>query len=279
MTDPNNQASDGTATFLDHLDTLRWHLIRSLAVILVLAIVAFLNKTFVFDGIVLAPARNTFWTYEALCWLSEQLKLGDNLCIKEMGFKLSNIHMAGQFTQHLFVSFMMGIIIGFPYLIFELWRFIKPALTGSERKYGIFMLFFVFILFALGILFGYYMLSPMSIQFLGSYRVTEDIQNVITLRSFISTLASVVFAAAVIFEIPLVAYILSKLDLITPEILKAYRRHAIIVVLIISAILTPPDFTSQIILCIPFLLLYELSIKISRRIKRQKDRAFEELGD
>lgn len=275
----NNPETDETPTFLDHLDALRWHLVRSLAVILLLAIVAFLNKDFVFDGLVLAPARSNFWTYETLCWLSNQLMLGDNLCIKEMGFKLSNIHMAGQFTQHLFVSFMLGIIVGFPYLIYELWRFIKPALTTSERKYGVFMLFFVFMLFVLGVLFGYYMLSPMSIQFLGSYRVTEDIQNVITLRSFISTLASVIFAAAVIFEIPVIAYILSKLDLITPEILKTYRRHSIIVVLIISAILTPPDFTSQIILCIPFFLLYELSIKISRRIKRQKDRAFEKMGE
>lgn len=274
----NNPETYETPTFLDHLDALRWHLVRSLAVILLLAIVAFLNKDFVFDGLVLAPARSNFWTYETLCWLSNQLMLGNNLCIEEMGFKLSNIHMAGQFTQHLFVSFMLGIIVGFPYLIYELWRFIKPALTGSERKYGVFMLFFVFILFVLGVLFGYYMLSPMSIQFLGSYRVTEDIQNVITLRSFISTLASVVFATTVIFEIPVIAYILSKLDLITPEILKAYRRHSIIVVLIISAILTPPDFTSQIILCIPFFLLYELSIKISRRIKRQKERAFEEMG-
>lgn len=275
----NNPESNETTTFLDHLDALRWHLIRSFGVILVLAIVAFLNKDFVFDGLVLAPARTSFWTYQTLCWLSDQLMLGDNLCIQEMGFKLSNIHMAGQFTQHLFVSFMLGIIAGFPYLVYEIWRFIKPALIKQELKYGRWLLFSVFLLFMIGVLFGYYLLSPMSIQFLGSYRVTEEIQNVITLRSFISTLASVVFAAALIFEIPVIAYFLARLELITPEILKAYRRHALIVVLIISAILTPPDFTSQLFLCLPFILLYELSIKISRRVKRQQDRAYEALGN
>ncbi len=274
----DNPEKSEAVSFLDHLDALRWHLIRSLAAILVLAIIAFLNKDFVFDGLVLAPARNTFWTYQTLCWLSEQLALGNNLCIQEMGFKLSNIHMAGQFTQHLFVSFMLGIIAGFPYLSYEIWRFIRPALTKQERQYGRRLLFFTFLLFMLGVLFGYYLLSPMSIQFLGSYRVTQEIQNVITLRSFISTLTSVVFAAALIFEIPIIAYFLARMELITPEILKTYRRHALIVVLIISAILTPPDFTSQIFLCVPFVLLYELSIKISRRVKRQQDEAYEALG-
>jgi sec-independent protein translocase protein TatC len=173
---------------------------------------------------------------------------------------------------------MLGLITGFPYLIFELWRFLKPALTKRERRYGVLLLFSTFLLFVLGILFGYYLLSPMSIQFLGSYRVTEQIQNVITLRSFISTLASVVMAAAIIFQIPVIAYFLARMELITPEILRAYRRHAIVVVLIISAILTPPDFTSQLFLCIPFFLLYELSIKISKRVKRKQDEASEALG-
>ena len=264
LTDSDNQ------TFLEHLDALRWHLIRSLAVVFLFTILAFINKKFVFDGLVLAPARSDFWTYKTLCWLSDKLYLGDNLCIKEMGFKLSNIHMAGQFTQHIFVSFAMGIILGFPYIIYEAWRFIKPGLRKSEIKYGRKLLFFTFILFFLGVLFGYYLLSPMSIQFLGSYRVTEQIENVITLRSFISTLASVVFAAALIFEVPVIAYFLARLELITPDILRHYRKHAFVVVLLISAVLTPPDLTSQILLCIPFIILYELSIKISKRVLRKK---------
>ncbi len=251
---------------MDHLDALRWHLIRSIVVIFALTIIAFVNKDFVFDGLVLAPARTDFWTYQTLCLLSNKLYLGDNLCIKEMGFELSNIHMAGQFTQHIFVSVAMGIIVGFPYLMFELWRFIKPGLTKAERKYGRNLIFFSSLLFFLGVLFGYFMLSPMSIQFLGSYRVTQEITNVITLRSFIATLASVIFAAAIIFEIPVLIYFLSRMGLVTPDLMKAYRAHSIVGVLALSAILTPPDLTSQILLCVPFILIYEFSIRIAKWI-------------
>lgn len=260
---------DGEMTFLDHLETLRWHLIRSVFVIMGLAIVAFLNKTLVFDGIVLAPSSTDFWTYQSLCTLSDKLYLGDNLCIKNMGFELSNIHMAGQFTQHIFVSLAMGIIAGFPYLVFELWRFIKPALSKAETKYALSLIFFSSLLFFMGVAFGYYLLSPMSIRFLGTYQVSETITNVITIRSYISTLASVTFAAAFIFEIPVLVYFLSKMGLISPEDMRQYRKHAFVIVLAISAVLTPPDVTSQILLCIPFFLLYEVSIKICRMVTRR----------
>lgn len=264
----NNQGE--TQPFLDHLDALRWHLIRSFIAVFVLSVVAFINKNFVFDGLVLAPARTDFWTYESLCWLSNKLYLGDNLCIQEMGFRLSNIHMAGQFTQHIFISFALGVIVGFPYLLFEVWRFIRPGLTKAERKYGRNLILFSSLLFFLGVLFGYYMLSPMSIQFLGSYRVTQDIANVITLRSFISTLASVIFAAAIIFEIPVLIYFLSRMGLVTPDLMRHYRKHALISVLVLSAILTPPDLTSQVLLCIPFVLIYEFSIKIAKWIYKRE---------
>ncbi len=260
---------DQEMSFLDHLETLRWHLVRSIGVILGLTILAFINKSLVFDLIVLGPSRLDFWTYEQLCNLSHFLFLGNNLCFEEMGFKLSNIHMAGQFTQHIFVSVAFGIILGFPYLVYELWRFLKPALDRSERKYARGMIFFTSLLFFLGVLFGYYLLTPMSVQFLGSYRVSDTVQNAITLRSYVSTVASVTFAAAIIFEMPVVVYFLSKMGLITPQDMRYYRKHALIVVLLIAAVLTPPDVTSQILLCLPFLILYEISISISAIVSKK----------
>lgn len=271
MARQENDNQEGEMTFLDHLETLRWHLIRSFLVILGLAIIAFLNKSIVFDGIVLAPSSTDFWTYRTLCILSDKLYLGDNLCIKSMGFELSNIHMAGQFTQHIFVSLAMGIIAGFPYLVFELWRFIKPALNKAETKYALALIFFTSLLFFLGVAFGYYLLSPMSIRFLGTYQVSESITNVITIRSYIATLASVTFAAAIIFEIPILVYFLSKMGLVTPDVMRQYRKHAFVSVLAIAAVLTPPDMTSQILLCIPFFLLYEGSIKICRMVTKSTE--------
>jgi len=260
---------DQEMSFLDHLETLRWHLVRSIGVILGFTILAFINKTVVFDLIVLGPSRLDFWTYEQLCNLSHFLVLGNNLCFEEMGFKLSNIHMAGQFTQHIFVSVAFGIILGFPYLVYELWRFLKPALDRSERKYARGMIFFSSLLFFLGVLFGYYLLTPMSVQFLGSYRVSDTVQNAITLRSYVSTVASVTFAAAIIFEMPVVVYFLSKMGLITPRDMRYYRKHALIVVLLIAAVLTPPDVTSQLLLCLPFLILYEISISLSAIVSKK----------
>lgn len=262
--DPEKEMS-----FLDHLEEFRWHLIRGLIAVSLLTIVAFLNKYYVFDVIILGPSKLNFWSYRELCSISNRLNFGDNLCIKSLGFSLTNIQMSGQFVEHLFVSFMTGLILGFPYLCYELWRFVKPALTRGEKWYARSMVFFSSLLFFVGILFGYFVLSPISINFLGSYRVSKTIENSITLSSYISTVSSVTFGTALVFELPMVVFFLTKMGLVTPSDMRKYRKHALIVILFVSAILTPPDVTSQILLGIPFFLLYELSIIVSVIANRQ----------
>ena len=257
-------------TFIDHLEELRWHLIRSLIVLIVVTVIAFLNRYFLFDIVVLGPSSLEFWTYQQLCRLSEFLLMGDTLCIDSMGFELINIHMAGQFVQHIFISVAAGVIIAMPYFFWEGWRFLKPALTKTEKRHARGIVFFSSLLFFLGIMFGYFLLAPMAIQFLGNYQISEMISNQITLSSYVSTVAMVTFAAAIIFELPVAVYFLSKAGLVTPDIMKQYRKHGFVIFLVIAAIITPPDLASQVMLMVPFLLLYELSIYISAYVvKRQ----------
>lgn len=257
-------------TFLDHLEELRWHLVRSVAAVLVLTIVAFIAKGFVWS-IVSGPARVDFFTYRLICDLVAQYQLQESLCVADMGFILMNMNMAGQFVNHLSISFATGVIIAFPYIIWEFWRFLKPALSKGERRKASGIVFWSSLLFALGIMMGYYILAPVSIQFLGNYQLAEGIENNITLKSYIATLIMVVMAAALIFELPMVVYFLSKVGLVTPSGMKKYRKHSFVVVLIVSAIITPPDIWSQLLLTIPFFVLYEISIGISARIMRKQE--------
>ncbi|MCB0738473.1 MAG: twin-arginine translocase subunit TatC [Bacteroidetes bacterium] len=258
-------------SFLDHLEELRWHLVRSVVAILLVTIIAFIAKDFVF-GIISGPARVDFTTYQFLCRLVSKYGLAESLCINDIGFELMNMSMAGQFTQHITISFVVGFVVAFPYVFWEFWRFVSPALSKKERKSARGIVFFSTLLFALGVLTGYYVLAPVSIQFLGGYELAEAIENSITLKSYISTLVMIVLACALVFELPMAVFFLSKAGLITPSLMKNYRRHAFVVVLILSAIITPPDVLSQILLTIPFFLLYELSIGISARIlKKRKD--------
>lgn len=275
MEDKNSKEEKGNSqsgemTFLEHLEEFRWHLVRSVIALFVLTTLAFINKNFVFDTIILAPSKLDFWTYRKLCGLSDQIQLGSGLCVEEMGFRLSNIHMAGQFTQHILVSVMVGLILGFPYLTFEIWRFVQPAMSRGEKWKTRGFLFVTTLLFLMGALFGYFLLTPMSVQFLGHYRVSETIQNAITLKSYVTTVSAVTFATALIFEMPVAVYFLSRMGLVTPSLMRSYRKHALVVVLLLSAIITPPDVTSQILLGIPFFLLYELSILISSVVRKRK---------
>lgn len=271
-------SEDKEMSFLDHLEELRWHLVRAVSAILVFAIGAFIMKGVVFDGIVLAPHRLDFWTYQKLCQLSAQLNLGEALCIKEIGFRLSNIQMSGQFVQHIIVSVAFGIILGFPYLVWELWRFLRPALLPHERKYASGIVFFTSVLFLIGVAFGYFLLGPMSIQFLGNYSISSEVTNEITISSYISTLTTIIFACGIIFELPVAVFFLTKVGLITPESMRTYRKHAILVILMLTAVLTPPDVTSQILLTIPFYGLYEASIYISVMVYKKKVAAEEAAG-
>ncbi|MBN2610507.1 MAG: twin-arginine translocase subunit TatC [Bacteroidales bacterium] len=263
-----SEKSKGEMSFLEHLEELRWHIIRAALAIMAVSIAAFVFKQFVFDGIILAPNTPDFWTNRMLCKLGNQLDI-PRLCINSKPFELKSIFMAGQFMTHIKISLIAGLIVAFPYIFFEFWKFISPALYPNEKQHARGAIFFISLLFVLGVLFGYYIISPMSVHFLGSYRVSEMVENEINLMSYVSTVSSVTLASGVMFELPAVVYFLSKLGVITPEFLRKYRRHALVVVLVIAAIITPPDIFSQILVSFPLIFLYEISISISSRIQKR----------
>jgi sec-independent protein translocase protein TatC len=260
-------------SFLDHLEELRWHLVRSVVVIFALAIVFFINKDFLFNTIILAPKNADFFTYKFMCKLSHLLQMGDALCMNGLEFSLINTTLSGQFTLHMWAAFVAGIVVGFPYLVWEAWRFIKPALTATEIGYSKGILFFVSILFSIGVLFGYYLIAPLSINFLGTYQVSSEVKNMIDMDSYISTITVITFASGLLFELPIVVYFVSSLGIISPAFMKRYRKHAVVVILILAAVITPsPDITSQLLVALPVYVLYELSIFVSAYVVNKKER-------
>lgn len=270
--DPNEMS------FLDHLEDLRWHLIRSTIVIVAIGFVAFLMREFIFDTIIFGPKKPDFPTYGVFCKLSRLLGFSEAFCTNEPLFRIQSRVMAGQFSAHIWTSIWAGFIVGFPYLLYEMWKFISPGLYEKERKHSRGFILVASLLFFSGVLFGYYVVAPLSINFLGSYQVSEEVFNDIDLASYISTVRAAVIACGLIFELPIIIYFLTKVGLVTPEVLRKYRKVALVLVLVLSAIITPPDVASQIIVAVPVLILYQISIYISkvvlkREAKRNKDYA------
>lgn len=258
-------------TFFDHIDELRGHIVRSVLAILILSVTAFFNKYFLFDVIIFGPVHTDFWTYRVMCDLSLWLTGSDQYCIKEMGFVLSNISMSGQFTEHLFVAFVAGLILGFPYLLWEVWRFIKPALSKKEVSYARGLVFFSSTLFFIGILFGYYLLAPLSINFLGSYKVSELVSNEINLDSYVSFIATLTFATGLVFEMPILVYFLAKIGILGSTWMRRNRRYAVVVILVMAGFLTPsPDIASMVLMFIPLYGLYEMSILVAKGVELKK---------
>ena len=258
-------------SFLDHLEELRWHLIRSVIAILIVAIVAFIFKDFIFDVLLFGPKQKDFVTYRWFCSISQTLGQGNSFCIDELPFRIQSRTMAGQFSAHLWTSILAGFIMAFPYIIFEFWKFISPGLYEKERKNARGFIFIASMLFFIGVLFGYYIVTPLSINFLGNYSVSSEIFNDFDLSSYIGLLRASVLAAGIIFELPIIVYFLTKVGIITPEFLRKNRKISLVVVLSLSAIITPPDIASQIIVSIPILVLYEVSILISRIVTSRQN--------
>ncbi len=266
----NIEKDKAEMSFLEHLEALRWHLMRSVIVVVLAAIVLFFYREIVFDYFLFAPKHPDFWTYRQLCRLSEYLNLGDSLCIKDMPFDLINTQLSGQFTMHIWVSFVAGFILAAPYVLWELWRFVKPALHDKEKKYSRGVVFYSSILFFLGVLFGYYVIVPLSVNFLGTYQVSSDVKNMIAMDSFISTVTTITFATGLVFELPIVVYFLTQIGIMTPQFMRTYRKHATVVILIVAAVITPsPDITSQLLVAFPLYLLYELSIFVSMYVVKK----------
>lgn len=269
----NNNSEKAEMSFLEHLEALRWHLMRAVIAVLTLAIVLFFYREIVFDNFLFAPKHPDFWTYRMLCMLSDYLEMGDALCIKELPFELINTELSGQFTMHIWVSFVAGFILAAPYVLWEIWRFIKPALHEKERKYSKGVVFFSTLLFFAGVLFGYYVIVPLSINFLGSYQVSADVKNMIAMDSFVSTVTTITFASGIVFELPIVIYFLTQIGLMTPQFMRTYRKHAMVIILIVAAVITPsPDVTSQLLVAFPLYLLYELSIFVSMYVVKKAEK-------
>ncbi len=256
-------------SFLGHLEELRWRLVRSSIAIVAFAVVVFIFIEELFEHVILAPQSADFITYRFFCKLSHWVGMGDKLCAGDVEVDLQSIEVLGQFSSHIFISIVGGIIIAFPYIFTEIWGFIKPGLRQKEKKAVRGLVAYASLLFFFGVLFGYFVIAPLTVQFFGSYQMHEDITNNFKIDSYLSIVTSTTFASGLIFQLPIVVYILSKIGMVTPEFLKKYRRHALIVVLILSAIITPPDVISQVIVSLPILVLYEVSIHISRAVNKK----------
>ncbi|MGV6846551.1 MAG: twin-arginine translocase subunit TatC [Lutibacter sp.] len=264
------KVNKGEMSFLEHVEELRWHLVRSTLAVFFFGIIAFLLKGFIFDTIIFAPKDPNFITYRFFCKASRFFG-ANGLCITEIPFKFQSLAMAEQFSVHIWTSITAGFILAFPFIIWEFWKFISPGLYEKERKNARSFIIISSFLFFLGVLFGYYVITPLSVNFLGNYSVSNLVERNIKIGSYISLLRSTVLASGLIFELPIVMYFLTKIGLVTPDFLKTYRKHALVVVLIVAAVITPPDIISQVIVTIPIMGLYEVSIFISTIVlKKQK---------
>lgn len=264
-------------SFFDHIEILRWHLIRSCIAILIFTSLAFYYYDYVFDKIIMGPKKPDFWTYRMLC------KLGDYLgrpgfCIKEIPGKIINTEMAGQFTLEINSALIIGITLGFPYLLWELWRFIKPALHDKERKAASGFVFYASFLFLIGVLFGYYVVTPESISFLANLSVSKEIENTFTIDSYLSSVATLTLATGIVFELPILVYVLANLGILTPKFMRAGRRYAIVAILIIAAVITPtPDMMTMGIVSLPLFVLYEVGIVVAGSVEKRKIKKHNEL--
>ena len=264
-------------TFLEHLEALRWHIVRSAVAVILIGVIAFIFKKIVFDVIILGPSDSDFVVSRWLCHLGKNSFLHTNaLCINSDPIQLQNIQMAGQFMAHIKISLIAGLVLAFPYIFYEFWRFVRPALYSNELTIARGAVLAISSLFFIGVGFGYFIICPLSINFLYNYHVSDLAENNIQLMSYVSLVASICLAAGVMFELPVIVLFFSKIGLLTPEFLKKYRRHAFVIILVVAAIITPPDVFSQILVSLPLLLLYEVSIGISKRVVKKMNMNIED---
>lgn len=261
---PTSSADEDEMSFLDHLEILRWHIIRSLGVVIAFAIACFVAKTWLFETIIMAPKRGDFLTYQAFCAIS------DALCFTPPPLEIINVGMAEQFLVSIKVCFIMGVILSFPYVFWEIWRFVKPGLYDNEQKVTRGVVLKCSLLFMTGVCFGYFIVSPFAINFLAGYDLGMDMKSTATLDSYVTFMTMFTLPTGIVFELPIAVYFLSRIGIVTPAFMRKFRRHAFIIILITAAIITPPDVITQFLIGIPVYLLYEISIGISERVHKQQ---------
>lgn len=255
-------------SFLDHLEDLRWLLVRSTIGILASAVLVFFISDYIFDEVIFGPTNANFISYKLLCDVTTFFGSDASLCITEIPFYVQNTEMEGQISILIWICITGGFIVSFPFVLWQIWKFIKPALYQKERQSALMFIFSASLLFFAGVLFGYYVIVPLSVHFFATFTVSSVIKNEFNLSSYIGLIKTSVIACGLLFELPIIIYFLSKMGLVTPVFLKTYRKHALVIILIAAAIVTPPDVISQIIVTIPLMLIYELSILISAAVAK-----------
>jgi len=265
-----NKKKLGEMSFLEHLEELRWLLVRSSIAIIIMAFATYFISDWLFDVVIFGPTRPDFFTYRSFCELSHYLGFADTICIEELPFIIQNTEMEGQVNMFVWICILAGFILSFPYILWQLWGFISPALYEKEKKNVRVFVFFSSLLFFLGVIFGYYVVIPMSVNFVATFSVSSIVKNQFTLESYIGMFKTSIVASGLFFELPIIIYFLTKLGLVTPQFLRKYWKYAVVIILIIAAIVTPPDVVSQLIVAIPMLLIYEASILISIIVYKNK---------
>jgi len=256
-------------SFWDHLDVLRFTLMRSVIAVIIIAIGAFYFTSFIYDVVILGPKNPNFISNRLFCQLSEIVNIS-SLCINQQVVDLNNFEMAGQFTSNLLIVSVAGLIIAMPYILTEMWLFIRPALTLKERKGTRGFVFVTTLLFLIGISFGYFIVTPLAVNFLLNWSISPDIHNTIRLGSYIRTVVMTSLSAGIVFELPVVIYFLARAGIVTKALLREYRKHAIVAFFVLSAIITPPDMISQFLVAMPLIGLYEVSIIITGRVEKKR---------
>jgi len=268
-----NKTLGSEMSFLQHIEELRWHLVRSAIIVIVIAITAFCFNDFIFDTVIFGPLRQDFISYRALCALGYKIGGGDVMCMTVPEAHLQTLSASEQFFNHMWISLLCGLILGFPFILWELWKFISPALKDKEiGPVKIFVLIASF-LFLVGIFFGYFLLFPMSYNFLINYHVSSSgiVETNNTFDDYISLISTMTLVSGIIFEMPVLVYFLTRMTILTPEFMRKYRKHAVIVILIAAAVITPsPDVTSQMVVAVPMYLLYEISVFVSVAVVRKR---------
>jgi len=255
--------------FVDHIEELRWHIIRSLVALILASVLAWINIEWIFQHVILGPARADFISYRALCAAGQLLHI-DALCLGDLKLKFQNTELSGQFMMSFSVSFMMGFIIAFPYIFFEFWKFIKPAFRENELKNARGVVFWCSLLFFAGVLFAYYLIAPFTINFFANYQLSPQFENIITMSNYYGTMSDLILGMGIVFELPVLVYFLSRIGLLTPKLMRDNRKYAILIIFILAAVITPPDWFSIWLVAIPLLLLYQVGITISARTEKER---------
>jgi sec-independent protein translocase protein TatC len=264
-----NGSETGEMSFIDHIEELRWHIIRSLIAVLAASIVVFINIEWIYVHIIISPTHSSFVSYRWLCSLGHMAGTA-SLCMKDINLSLQNTEMSGQFMLSFSSSFMLGFIISFPYIFWEFWKFMRPALNDAEQKHARGIVLWSSLLFFFGVVFGYLVLAPFTINFFANYQLSADIKNIFTISNYYESLSDMVLGMGIVFELPIVVFFLSRVGILTPKLMRKNRRYAIVILIFLSEIITPPDWFSWLLVFVPVYILFEISITISARAEKDR---------